>query len=192
MAFTHRLLLATWASTLSLTAMASMVDIARLGHFNFPRDLTVRQTDNSNCPDDGDCTCTSWGADCDVADWSWFTCDQLPAACASGTGAPAPTATSAPPSAPATPTAGPIQCAPGNEQTYKSCWHDVHKDSVESCASALANQFTPGDKMTKSSANVTQVLREGASGGQGGNGVTYSMFFPPLPPPLPSIIALAP
>ncbi|MDI1492320.1 MAG: hypothetical protein OHK93_003533 [Ramalina farinacea] len=156
--------------------MASMVDVARLGHYEFrlaPRDLTLRQTDTSNCPDDGDCTCTSWGADCDVADWSWFTCDKLPEACASST-APAPTST-APPQAPATPTAGPIQCAPGNEQTYKSCWHDVHADSVKSCASALANQFTPGNKMTSSSANVTQVLREGASGGQGGNGVTYMM-----------------
>jgi len=29
--------------------------------------------------------------------------------------------------------------------------------------------------MTSSSHNVTQVLREGASGGQGGNGVTYMM-----------------
>ena len=181
MAFVNRLIIAAWVSSLSLTAVASMVDIARFAHSDSrmaPRDLTYRQTDD--CPDDGDCVCTSWGADCDVSDWSWISCSTFPKACATSTAtstAPAKTPT---PTVPATPTAGPIHCAPGNEDVYKSCWQDVHNSSVQDCGSVFYTQLPPGDTMTSSSPNVTQVYREGASGGQGGNGVTYSEFAIPI------------
>ena len=80
---------------------------------------------------------------------------------------------SARPPPPATPTVGPIQCA-ANLPSYSKCWNDIHPSSVESCISAMAAQI-PNEPMTSSSPfNVTQVLREHASGGQGGRGVTYS------------------
>ncbi len=81
-------------------------------------------------------------------------------------------ATSAP-TPPPTPTQGSIQCNP-NQKSYSNCWNDVHLGSVNSCASAMAAQI-PNNPMTSASHNVTQVLREGASGGQGGNGITYMM-----------------
>lgn len=84
-----------------------------------------------------------------------------------------PASTPTPPSPPPTPTQGPITCNP-NLDSYSKCWNDVHSGSVESCASAMAAQI-PNNQMTSSSHNVTQVLREGASGGQGGKGVTYMM-----------------
>lgn len=161
MAFSNRLIIVVWLSSLSLTAVASMVDMVGLppSYFNAePRDLVTRQT--ASCPGDGDCVCTDWGADCDVANWSWATCDSFPDACASA--------------APPVPTVGPIQCAPGNEKTYKKCWHDVHEKSVDNCASAMYVQL-PNGNMTSSSHNITQVYREGAGySGEGGNGVTYS------------------
>lgn len=91
-----------------------------------------------------------------------------------------PSATTSPPTGPsstpppATPTIGPIQCA-ANLDSYSKCWNDIHAKSVESCASAMSVQL-PNGPMTSSSPNVTQVLREGSSGGKGGKGVTYSMF----------------
>ena len=92
-----------------------------------------------------------------------------------------PTATSTPagtqptktPVVPAVPTVGPLQCAK-YEDAYKKCWHDIHADSVEGCKDAMANQL-PGQDVTSASPNITQVYREGASGGEGGNGVTYMM-----------------
>lgn len=39
----------------------------------------------------------------------------------------------------------------------------------------------PNGNMTSSSPNVTQVYREGASGGTGGKGVTYSKLSIPIP-----------
>lgn len=88
----------------------------------------------------------------------------------SATSTPGPTD---PTEVPAVPTVGPIQCAK-YEDAYKKCWHDIHASSVEDCKDAMANQL-PGGKMTSASANITQFLREGASGGQGGNGVVYFM-----------------
>ena len=153
-------MIAAWLFSLSLTVAASMIDTVGLPPSYFragPRDLVPRQTDN--CPGDSDCDCTTWGADCDVSDWSWISCTSFPDACASA--------------APPAPTAGPLQCALGDQTVYNKCWNDIHKDSVDGCASAMSAQL-PSGNMTSSSPNVTQVYREGASGGSGGNGVTYS------------------
>ncbi|KAL9064209.1 MAG: hypothetical protein Q9161_009029, partial [Pseudevernia consocians] len=160
MAFSQRLFIAVWLSSLSLIAVASVVDMNGLppSYWNAARrDLVTRQTDG--CPDDGDCDCTIWGADCDIADWSWIDCTSFPDACASA--------------APPIPTVGPIQCATGSQSTYNKCWNDIHADSVNSCASAMPAQM-PNGNMTSSSPNVTQILREGANGGgSGGHGVIY-------------------
>lgn len=83
------------------------------------------------------------------------------------------TTTDTPPPAAATPSVGPVACNPYLD-SYSGCWNDIHSDSVDSCANAMAAQISPA-RMTASSKNETQVLREGASGGQGGNGVTYMM-----------------
>ena len=167
MAFLYRLTIAVWLSSLSLTAVASVVGMVGLPPSYFAagaRDLVSRQT--SNCPGVSDCDCTTWGADCDVSDWSWISCSSFPDTCA--------------PAAPPVPTAGPIQCAPGDETVYKKCWNDIHLNSVNDCASAMSAQL-PNGNMTSSSPNVTQVYREGAGGsGSGGNGVTYSKFSIPI------------
>lgn len=163
MAILHRLIIAVWLSSLSLTAIASAVDMVGLPPSYFraaSRDLASRQT--ANCPGESDCDCTTWGADCDVSDWSWISCTSFPDTCASA--------------APPVPTAGTVHCAPGNQAMYKSCWNDIHAKSVDNCASAMFVQL-PNGNMTSSSPNVTQVYREGAGGsGSGGNGVTYSKY----------------
>lgn len=71
--------------------------------------------------------------------------------CPKPTKAPDPSTTSPPPTA----TVGPIQCANWQE-SYKSCWHDVHANKVEACASAMS---IPDGPMTSSSRNITQVYK---------------------------------
>lgn len=81
-----------------------------------------------------------------------------------------PTAT-APPPPPPTATLGSLECNP-YQDSYSSCWNDIHGKSFENCVNNMNFQL-PDHQMTAKSPNITQVLREGASGAQGGKGVTY-------------------
>ncbi|KAL9130925.1 MAG: hypothetical protein Q9217_001028, partial [Psora testacea] len=86
---------------------------------------------------------------------------------------PPPPPSSTPPPPPPKPTVGPIHCAE-NRESYSDCWNDVHAGKVESCVNAMRAQL-PGRNVNANSPNITQVLRAGASGGEGGKGVTYLM-----------------
>ena len=71
-----------------------------------------------------------------------------PACCANGT---------CPPAAPAMPM-GDVVCNPGNQDAYKSCWHDVHGSTVNETAEWMMSHQLPNGNVTAKSPNITQVL----------------------------------
>ena len=142
MALLHRLLVTFALCSFSLTVMASMVDINRIPGSYLkigPRNLVSRQT--SDCPGYGDCDCETWGAACDVSDFSWVSCSNLPDACGSSTGTATATATPTNTKTSGAATASP-SCVAGAISTSPTCDGYCPAASCEPVTISGVDQYT--------------------------------------------------
>ena len=115
-------------------ALQALVGIWKTGDVTVEPTASVTSTTSKpTSTGTGACNCNENGCSADS-----------PACCANGTCPPAMPMES-------------VVCNPGDQTTYKKCWHDIHASTVNVTASWMLSHQLPNGNMTAKSPNVTQV-----------------------------------